>query len=127
MPKTIDILFLTFLLVLFTSLFIKIPVGITCTFIRKPLYMLTQPYTIETCTINELFFVKLLVTFLMYKNTKLTVWQFGIFMYAIELVLFAITKKCSLMFHPIVCIYLYNWLQKNYDKFNMLMNSFTNF
>ena len=117
MLKIEDILFLAFLIVLLTSIFIRIPVGITCNAIRLPLNALTGEYTIETCTINELLFVKLLLTFVIFKYTELELWQFTLYFYAQEIALLFLRKKGSMILHPLICIYVYKWLLNNYDEY----------
>ena len=123
MLKIEDILFLAFLIVLLTSIFVHIPVGITCNVLRLPLDTIIGKYIVETCGINELLFVKILMTFVVFKYTDLELCQFALYFYAQEIALLFIRKKGSIILHPLICIYVYRFLLNNYDEYVNFMGN----
>ena len=122
--KTEDVIFLTLLLTIFTSIFIRIPFAITCNLFKIHVSIMTKPFVIETCSLNELFLVKLVMTFVIFQYTSLTTTQFMIYMYVQEFSILLLTKKASMIAHPLACIMLFKWLKTNYHLFSALVTSF---
>lgn len=124
MFKSEDIIFLALLVSVFTSIFIRVPFAVTCNLFRIPVSIMTKPFVIETCSLNELFLVKMILTFIIHKFSDLTVNQFMIYIYVQEIMILMLTKRASLIAHPMACISLFKWLKSNYSLYSQLAQSF---
>ena len=124
MFKTEDIMFLALLVTIFTSIFIRVPFAITCNLFKIPMSIMTKPFVIETCSLNELFLVKMVMTFVIHKYTALTTTQFMIYIYVQEFFILMLTKRASMIAHPMACIGLFKWLKTNYSLYTTLAQSF---
>lgn len=105
MNKKPELVILAVLIILFTSLFINVPIRIKI----KPLNNIT-PY--ENANINEILLIKLLMTYMLFKNTDIKFCEFVYYVFGIEIMLFLITKKSSLFLHTFSSLSLFFVLDK---------------
>lgn len=113
MRKTDDIVFFALMLTIFTASFIKLSTIKIFPNIQSLIYSISNPYIIETFSINELLIVKLFITSMMYICLNLSLEQFIAYIYLQELFLLFIFNKASIILHPSICILLYYVLKHN--------------
>ena len=123
MCKTDDMVFFALILTIFTGIFVKLPTLGTFTVVRDSIYSVSKPFMVETCSINELLMLKLLVTFMMFKHLNLTLEQFTAYIYLQEIFMLIIFGKASLIFQPAICTLLYHVLLKQNNNIKKYFNN----
>jgi len=116
MSKKPELIALSYAVVAFTSLFVNVPLSLRVNPLNDAVNKLHLPIVFETSYLNEVLFVKLLLTYLLFTKTDMDVKEFAIYALVLEAILLLIVRKSSFILHTSLTIGFYHLLKTYYPE-----------
>jgi hypothetical protein len=116
MSKKPELVALAYCVVIFTSLFVHVPLKVKINPLEAAVAKLGAPINLETSSINEVLFVKLLLTYLLFTKTNMNCNEFIGYVFSLEATLLLIVRKASFFLHTSTTILFFNLLCKYYPE-----------
>jgi len=115
MSRKNEVLILAFVVVLFTSLFVNVPLRIKVNPLQNAVSQMGASNMLESSNINEVLAVKLFLTYLLFSKTNISVKEFIMYAFGLEVMLLLVIKKSSFFLHTSTSIALFVALQKYFS------------
>ena len=116
MSKKPELIALAYCVVIFTSLFVNVPLKIKVNPLDNVISKIGTPILFETSSINEVLLVKLLLTYLIFTKTNMTCLEFISYVFTLEGLLLLVVRKSSFILHTSITIMLFSFLRMNYPE-----------
>jgi len=116
MSKKPELVALAYCVVVFTSLFVHVPLKLKINPLDAAVTKLGSPISFETSSINEVLFVKLLLTYLLFTKTNMCCTEFIGCALGLEALLLLVVRKSSFLLHTSITILFFNLLRKYYPE-----------
>ena len=114
-----EIIILSIVVIIFTALFVNIPVRIKINPLNNVMSKINNNTVFESARINEILLIKLLMTYLIFIKTNINLKEFVIYVFFIEGLLLFTVNKASLFLHTILSITFFSILEKYYSDFQI--------
>lgn len=112
MSKKPELIALAYAVVVFTSLFVHVPVSVKITALDNVVRQANTPIMFETSSLNEVLLVKLGLTYLLFTKTNMTCQEFVTYTLGLEALLLLVVRKASFLLHTSISIVFFNLLRK---------------
>lgn len=122
MSKKPELVALSAGVALFTSLFVNVPLRIKVNPLESAVNSLHSNIMFETSSINEVLFVKLLLTYLLFAKSNINCNEFLMYIFALEALTLVVVRKSSFILHTGLCFVFFKFLNRFYPEQRNLKN-----
>ena len=112
MSKKPELIALAYAVVVFTSLFVHVPVNIKINVLDNVVKKADVPIMFETSSLNEVLLVKLGLTYLLFTKTNMSCQEFITYALTVEALLLLVVRKASFLLHTSLSVLFFNLLRK---------------
>lgn len=112
MSKKPELIALAYAIIVFTSLFVHVPISVKINPLDTVVRNADVPINFETSKLNDVLVVKLALTYLLFTKTDMTCKEFITYVLGAEALLLLVVRKASFILHTSLCIIFFNLLKK---------------
>lgn len=112
MNRKNEVLILSVVVIIFTSLFVNVPLRIKVNQLENVVTNMGAPHMFETANINEVLVAKLFLTYLLFSKTDICLKEFVGYVLGLEVLLLLVVRKASFVLHTSCSIFLFLVLEK---------------
>lgn len=110
MSKKPELVALAYAVVVFTSLFVHVPISVKINALNNVVRQANTPVVFETSKLNEVLLVKLALTYLFFTKTNITLREFITYALGLEALLLLVVRKASFLLHTSITISFFHLL-----------------
>ena len=112
MSKKPELIALAYAVVVFTSLFVHVPISVKVNALDNAVRQVNSAVMFETSSLNEVLLVKLGMAYLLFTKTNMNCQEFISYALGLEALLLLVVRKASFLLHTSLSILFFNLLIK---------------